>query len=213
MKKLIEAPCYLDPETVIEAYRALQNAQAGSETAKHRHIAAQYIKPGMNGVDCGSSGDPVVPWAIQVELPLDEYRAYNTVRPADQSIHWRGSALDLPFFAGTLDFVHSAHLLEDFEDWGPALKEWHRVLKPNGYLLIAVPDHKRFRAHVKRHKDEHGLDVDNLSHKSEHLVRRGAIKEWFLDNMASQKYETVYDDFVNDDPCEYSLLWVARRLF
>jgi ubiquinone/menaquinone biosynthesis C-methylase UbiE len=114
-----------------------------SETAKHRHLVLDYCHG--NGVDLGSAGDSVVPWAIQVDLPDGAYHAYNPAR-SDDGIQWRGSATDLPFKDAVLDFVHSSHLIEDFVDWEPVLKEWCRVLKPGGYLIIAVPDHARFRA-------------------------------------------------------------------
>lgn len=170
-----------------------------SETAKHRAMVWRYCQG--NGVDLGSSGDPVVPWAIQVELPEEDYHRYNTTRPAAE-IHWRGSAIDLPFKDGTLDFVHASHLLEDFEDWTPVLAEWDRVLKPGGFLIIAVPDHGRFRAYVQRGR-EAGYDCDNLSHKHESYV--GELCERL------PRYDTVYSGFVSDSPLEYSVLYVGRK--
>lgn len=171
-----------------------------SETAKHRALVAQYCQG--NGVDLGSAGDPVVPWAIQVDLPSDEYKNYNTTRP-EAAIHWRGSALNLPFFDGTLDFVHSAHLLEDFADWRQPLGEWSRVLKWKGYLMIAVPDHARFRAYVQRGRDR-GIDCDNLSHKHEAFV--GELTKWL------RGFKAIRDGFVNEDPLEYSILYVGQKL-
>lgn len=165
-----------------------------SETSKHRHLVAGYCTG--NGVDLGSSGDPVVPHAIQVDLPPAQYKHYNTTRP-EAVIQWRGSALDLPFKNSTLDFVHSAHLLEDFTDWRPALSEWDRVLKPGGYMIIAVPDHGRFRAAVAAGQG------DNMSHKHESHV--GEL------TAALPGYEALRDDFVNDRPTEYSILYVGRK--
>lgn len=165
-----------------------------SETSKHRHLVIDYCRG--NGVDLGSSGDPVVPHAIQVDLPPAEYRHYNTSRP-EAVIQWRGSAMDLPFKDATLDWLHSAHLLEDFADWAPPLMEWNRVLKPGGYMLIAVPDRGRFRAAVARGQG------DNLSHRHESHV--GELTGWFKD------YEVLMDDFVNDNPHEYSLLFIGRK--
>jgi SAM-dependent methyltransferase len=166
-----------------------------SETSKHRHLCLEYCKG--NGVDLGSSGDPVVPWAIQVELPAEQYKIYNVTRPVVESIQWRGSALDLPFKDHTLDFVHSSHLLEDFADWGPPLREWDRVLKPGGHMIIAVPDHQRFRAAVARGQG------DNLSHKHESHV--GELTKYL------RTYEVLHDAFVTDHPHEYSILYVGRK--
>jgi SAM-dependent methyltransferase len=38
------------------------------------------------------------------------------------------------------DFVHSSHCLEHMHDPAVALKNWFRILKPNGYLVVTVPD-------------------------------------------------------------------------
>lgn len=165
-----------------------------SETSKHKHLIVDYCRG--NGVDLGSSGDPVVPHAIQVDLPSDQYKHYNTTRP-EAIIQWRGSAVDLPFKDSVLDFVHSSHLLEDFVDWTPLLSEWDRVLKSGGHMIIAVPDHGRFRAAVARGQG------DNLSHKHESHV--GEL------TAALPYYHPIMDGFVNDNPNEYSILYIGRK--
>lgn len=211
MDNFIEVPAFITLDVARGVVTALEQQSDQGETAKHRHIAQEYIKPGMNGLDLGSAGVPVVPWAIQLDLPSEEYRAYNPTR-GDAAIHWRGSALELPFKDGTLDFVHASHILEDFEEWDTPLREWHRVLKAGGHLIIAVPDHERFRERVRKAKEEHGVDLDNLSHRSESLVHVGALTKWFSRNMESGQYAVVYDDFVSDSTDEYSVLWVGRRM-
>lgn len=45
----------------------------------------------------------------------------------------------LPFKDGTFDVVAALDVLEHIEDDGEALKEWIRVLKPGGSLLLTVP--------------------------------------------------------------------------
>lgn len=165
-----------------------------SETAKHRHLVKALCRG--NGVDLGSSGDPVVPWAIQVELPADEYARYNTLRP-EAVIQWRGSVIDLPFKDEKLDWVHASHILEDFRDWEPVLAEWDRVLKVGGYLLIAIPDHARFRAAVSRGQG------DNLSHRHEGMV--GELSGYL------PGYEVLMDGFVSPNPEEYSILFIGRK--
>lgn len=40
----------------------------------------------------------------------------------------------------SLDFVHSSHCLEHVVDVNEALRNWLRVLKPGGYLIVTVPD-------------------------------------------------------------------------
>src|SRR5262249_40600054 len=38
------------------------------------------------------------------------------------------------------DFLHSSHCLEHLRDPGIGLKNWVRVVRPGGYLVILVPD-------------------------------------------------------------------------
>lgn len=38
------------------------------------------------------------------------------------------------------DFLHSSHSLEHMQDWEVALRNWIRVCKPGGYLIITVPE-------------------------------------------------------------------------
>lgn len=166
-----------------------------SETAKHRAMALPYCEG--NGLDIGSSGNPIVPWAIQLDLPLAGYLKYNPERP-ETAIHWRGDARDLPFKDGTLDWLHASHVLEDFLDWRPILKEWDRVLKIGGFMMIAVPDHKRFRASVARGQG------DNLGHKHESHVGE-------LSSYLGASYHVFFDAFVSDSPAEYSILFVGRK--
>lgn len=167
-----------------------------SETAKHRAMVVDFCQG--NGIDLGSAGDPVVPWAISHDLPSEVYRQYNSQRP-DDNIQWRGSAWDLSAFNdGAFDFLHASHLLEDAEDWVPVLREWDRVLKPGGFMIIAVPDHARFRAAVAAGQG------DNLSHRHESHVGE-------LTSYLGLWYDVLRDDFVSDSPHEYSILFIGRK--
>ncbi len=60
-----------------------QIANARSETAKYRHLTAEYCfqndMPAV-GVDIASQGDPVVPWAIQLDLPIEFSAAIRKTR-------------------------------------------------------------------------------------------------------------------------------------
>ena len=40
----------------------------------------------------------------------------------------------------TYDFVHSSHCLEHLLDPEKGLRNWFRILKPGGYLVVIVPD-------------------------------------------------------------------------
>lgn len=59
-----------------------------------------------------------------------------------------GNAIDLSQFASdSIDVIYASHVLEHFfynidDELTTTLREWHRVLKPGGKLLISVPDLK-----------------------------------------------------------------------
>ncbi len=83
-----------------------------------------------------------MPHAIGVDLPAP-YTAVGK-RPTQLA----GDATRLVWIAeGTLDFVFSSHLLEDFEDIGAVLREWLRVLRPGGRLILFCPDEQVYRSH------------------------------------------------------------------
>lgn len=46
---------------------------------------------------------------------------------------------NLPFEDNSWDFVINSHVIEHFFDPIKALKEWHRVIKPGGYIFTIAP--------------------------------------------------------------------------
>lgn len=102
-----------------------------------------------NGLDMGYSGyekgvESILPTAIGVDIGYPGY----------DGVH-------LPFDSNSQDYVYSSHCLEHVTDYSGTIEEWHRVLKPGGYMIIIVPhqylyekkhslpsswndDHKRF---------------------------------------------------------------------
>jgi SAM-dependent methyltransferase len=59
----------------------------------------------------------------------------------------------------TYDFVLSSHNLEHFANPVKALKEWKRVTRPNGALILVLPDYRRtFDRHRSPTPVQHMLD-------------------------------------------------------
>jgi predicted SAM-dependent methyltransferase len=111
-----------------------------SETSKCRDRLAPYCRGA--GLDIGFGGDPITADAIRVDLavPYTAVGAYSVQLPGDgANLHW--------FADDALDFIYSSHLLEDFEHTEPILREWLRVLKPGGRLVLFCPDEQAFRRH------------------------------------------------------------------
>ena len=78
----------------------------------------------------------------------------------------------------TLDFIIANHVLEHVTDPIGSMTEWHRILKPGGILLIAVPD-KRFTFDQDRERtplshliEDHNSDLQPAELNIPHL------KDW-----------------------------------
>jgi hypothetical protein len=162
-----------------------------SETSKHREFFSPFALG--SGVDVGFGGDPLVDHAITFDMP----QPYTSVGGAVQ--HLGGDARNLPFRRGTLDWIYSSHLIEDFtyEDLIPLLKDWVTIIKPRGgRLLLLAPDQQRFLAHCART----GQPI-NEAHK-EPDFSLGTFKKKVLPFIAARYELRVLAEF--DDQDEYS---------
>jgi SAM-dependent methyltransferase len=135
-----------------------------SETGKYRSITSPLCQG--CGIDIASHGDPVVPWAWQLELPESDFKIYNADSAPLGPVQLRGTCLALPVEFRSLDFVYASHLLEDFaeDQWNDILREWSRPLKIGGNLVILVPERNRWAAALAAGQPP------NCSHKYEPLV-------------------------------------------
>lgn len=107
------------------------------------------------GLDLGYGGDPILPTAITVDLPTPYAQVGNS------PLHLKGDARNLYWFRdNVLDYVYSSHLLEDFENTYDVLKEWLRVIKPGGYLILYCPDEPTYKEHCRKTGQSY-----NYSHK------------------------------------------------
>jgi SAM-dependent methyltransferase len=184
-----------------------------SEIPRYRHLISPYCM-GKSVLDIGSQGDPVVPWAVSFDLPEGPFLRYSGGVPPLNPIHLRGYANDLSAISsGSFDVVLACHILEDFPLDGQAedesgviypcrrevIREWARVLKPNGLLIILVPEYERWKRHI-----ECG-GKPNCSHRGE--PRLGELTEH-----ASHLGLTVIEErFTNLSPTDYSILFVGRK--
>lgn len=168
-----------------------------SETAKYRHLVIDYCNG--CGADIGCGREKIRPEAIGVDLIPAKYRIYaSEPRSPVACIEIDGTSL--PFVDVSLDYLFSSHLLEDFADWMPLLREWWRVLKRGGHLVVIIPDHEMFRAAVRRGQE------DNLNHHhegrvgelSEHIRRLGPC-------------EIIRDSMSGISADDYSIVCVAVK--
>jgi SAM-dependent methyltransferase len=91
----------------------------------------------------------------------------------------------------TYDFLLSAHNLEHFANPIKALKEWQRVLKPGGVLILVLPhyrdtfDHKRQPTSVDHmfQDFEQNIGEEDLTHLPEILEKHDIKKDLYLDSL------------------------------
>ncbi len=100
------------------SYRWLESSKA-----KGRREGEGFFEKycGGKGLDVGYGGDPVVPAAQGWDFEHGDAQFLKGLR--DESF----------------DFVYSSHTLEDMEDPAEALRNWWRVLKPGGNLILYIP--------------------------------------------------------------------------
>lgn len=116
--------------------------------ARDRRYATRYIVG--DGIDVGAGPDPLAQhWEL---FPL-----MASCRPWD-TIYGDGDGAKLDGVAdASLDFVVSAHCLEHVASPIEALTNWLRVLKPEGHLILIVPDEDRYEGGVwpSTHNPDH----------------------------------------------------------
>ena len=121
-------------------------------------------------MDLGFGGDPILATSVRIDMPA-QYGATGL-----HSAQLRGSADNLIWFRdGVLDYVYSSHLLEDFQDTESVLREWWRVIKPGGRLIIFCPDEKIYRGHCDQtgqYYNEHHIHADFSLAKVREIIAR-----------------------------------------
>ena len=117
--------------------------------ARPSALATKYLEK-LHGVEIGASTQNSFGLKRSINVDFSdapgEYWQSKDCVPAVINIVANGD--NLPFKDGTLDYVLSSHVMEHFFDPVKALKEWHRVTRPGGYIFIIAP-------HMDRTFDRH----------------------------------------------------------
>lgn len=163
----------------------------GNETGKIRWELVPYTRG--RGVDLGCGPDKAFPHFIGV----DDYTATAqfgiSMKPDVVS---NVTKLDV-FGSASMDFAYSSHCLEHVEDYRAALKEWWRIIKPSGYLILYLP-HKDFYPNI-------GQPGANPDHKHDFVPQ---------DIVDSMKDIGAWDLVRNEDRSadrEYSFFQVYKK--
>lgn len=114
----------------------------GNEAAKVRWDVVPYTRGVLIDLGCGPS--KIFPHAIGVDSGKDIELFGIDMKPDI----WVESCEDLSDFESeSADSVFSAHLLEHIADYRSALKEWWRLVKEGGYLVLYLP-HRQYYPNI-----------------------------------------------------------------
>lgn len=156
------------PEAALAVWQqALQSEDARTVLLEHRERLIEACRveqqnaPAVLHVGCGSYAreklPPVFRGAGWREIRLD-------IDP-DVQPDFVASITDMNVISdGAVDAVYSSHNVEHLypHDVPLALKEMHRVLKPNGFTLITLPDLQEVSRHVAEGKLEDPLYISGM---------------------------------------------------
>ncbi len=178
-----------------------------SETSKFRNeilmIISDVIKEDLellNGIELGSGGDPLVDSSVCVDLKIPYTKC------GEKPIHLKGDARNLVWFNdNSLDYIYSSHLFEDFDDGENkiVLYEWYRVLKERGYLILLLPDQKRYEQYCEKIGKK-----PNEHHKIKHFgpeYMKSLLKSNHFDILKIYKFWEKYPD-------EYNFMIIAQKV-
>lgn len=164
----------------------------GGEAKKVRFDIVPFI--GRNGFDLGCGASKVFPHFVGLDSNVDR-RLFGTPTQPDLAVP---SCETMPVFAdGVMDTIFSSHLLEHIDDYRAALREWWRLVKPGGHLILYLP-HRDFYPNI-------GQPGANPDHKHDFLP---------ADIIEAMESAGDWDLVVNEarnGGCEYSFLQVYRK--
>ena len=128
----------------------------------HRYIFAKQLVSGLDVLDaaCGEGYGSVLladsakaVTGVDVSHAAIEHAQQQYV--ADNLEFQAADCLDLPFGDDQFDCIVSFETLEHLDDHEGLMKEFRRVLKPQGFLLVSSPDKKIYTDRQKNQNEFH----------------------------------------------------------
>lgn len=121
-----------------------ENATSPCRPQRLSNLATRYLE-NLHGVEIGASTENSfgLKRSINVDFSDEQGGLWQSPSCAPAVVNIVASGDDLPFKSDTLDYVLSSHVIEHFFDPVKALKEWHRVIRPGGYIFLIAPHRDR----------------------------------------------------------------------
>jgi SAM-dependent methyltransferase len=128
----------------------------------HRYVFAKQLVSGLDVLDaaCGEGyGSALLADSAKAVTGVDVSRAaieHAQQRYIADNLEFQAAdCLDLPFRDDQFDCIVSFETLEHLEDQEGLMKEFRRVLKPQGFLLVSSPDKKVYTDRQKNQNEFH----------------------------------------------------------
>jgi len=137
--------------------------------------------------------------------------AQDKAREAGVTVEFRhGNASDMPFEAGTFDFIICVAAFKNFTKPVQAIQEIYRVLKPGGKALIADLRRDASPEEINAHIEELGLSpinawITRLTFK--HFLLKNAYSKADIRQLVSQTDFVTYD--IREDPVGMEI-WLEK---
>jgi len=120
---------------------------------------------GLKILDLGCANNKTLENAIGVDMVAKD-EVVNSLQgnPISQADVSADVSQPLPFDDGSVDVVIARHILEHLMDTTTVVKQWAKVLKTGGKLIIAVPHNGRILSIPMNFEHVHGFDPLSLKH-------------------------------------------------
>jgi len=166
-----------------------------SETSKVRHLVITYSKG--YGCDIGFGGDKIVKEncvGIDYEKPY-AYTGKDKVDIACDLVNEK-----IPLNDSLYDYVYSSHLIEDFVDTISVLREFIRILKPGGNLILVFPDQQEYEQ----------VCIKNNQPINVHHVHKNMSMNFMLDKINEIKEISYEKIFSSNCEIDYNVILVLK---
>lgn len=173
-------------------------APQGFESNKVRFELVQYLHGRVLDLGCGVQ--KIFPSASIIGVDDDrDLKLFGSKANAD----FYHDCTKLPYQDGFADTVFSSHLLEHVQDYKNTLKEWWRLVKPGGYLVLYLPhaDHYPNIGMPGGNKDhKHDFRNEDITHAMQEVAWRSGCG-----------WNQIRDE-VRAEDWEYSFLQVYQKI-
>jgi len=164
------------------------------------------------GVEVGCGLNKIHTGAIGINLVLSDM---DFGYPFGAQI--KADGISLPWFTdNSLDYVFSSHCLEHFHEPKKALKEWTRIIREGGYLVLILP-HKNYYPnidHPQANKDhKHDFLPEDVKKMIDEIGKYEIIRiDTLHDKLKDNKIAITEASKYGHDTLNFSFEIVAKKI-